>query len=196
MSAGVGRFTGVARLLHWTMAALILAMLFIGAGMVATVAPAHDVLFAWHKPLGALVLVLAAVRLLWRLGHRPPPLPADLPRLQALAAKASHVALYLLMFAVPLAGWATLSSGGLPASLLGGLVLPALTAADPALFAVLRPLHRVLAYALFALVLVHLAAALYHGLVRRDGVLRAMLGWERRTDAAPDPLQGPIEPAP
>ena len=71
-----------------------------------------------------------------------------------------------------------------------------LEAGNVSVFAVLRPLHRVLAYALFALVLVHLAAALHHGLVRRDGVLRAMLGWERRTDAAPDPLQGPIEPAP
>lgn len=196
MSARGERFTGVARLLHWTMAALVLAMLFIGAGMVATVAPAHDVLFAWHKPLGALVLVLAAVRLLWRLGHRPPPLPADLPRLQALAAKGSHVVLYVLMFAVPLAGWATLSSGGLPASLVGGLVLPAITDADPALFAVLRPLHRVLAYALFALVLVHLAAALHHGLVRRDGVLRAMLGWERTSEPAPGADPVPVEPAP
>jgi cytochrome b561 len=176
------RFTLVARVLHWLMAAMILAMLFIGVGMVATVSERYDQLFALHKPLGVAVLALAALRLLWRLFHRPPPLPADLPRPQALAAKASHLLLYALMFALPLIGWATLSSGGYPASLGGGWVLPPLLAADPQWHAWLRPLHRWLAYLLFATVLLHFAAALYHGLVRRDGVLASMLGAEPRGD--------------
>ena len=173
-------FTTVARALHWLMAAMILAMLFVGAAMVITVTPRHDQLFAIHKPLGIAVLVLAALRLLWRLGHKPPPLPAELPVMEALAAKSAVLILYALMFLLPLIGWATLSSAGYPVSLGSGLVLPPIAPVNVSLFAWLRPLHRVLAYALFATVLGHLAAALYHGLVKRDGVLASMLGWERR----------------
>lgn len=185
MNASPGpRFTAIARVLHWLMALLILAMLFIGAGMVTAVSDLHDRLFALHKPLGIAVLVLAALRLLWRLWHRPPPLPVDLARAQVWAAKASHVLLYALMFLLPLVGWATLSSGGYPVTLGAGWVLPPILPADAGLYAWLRPLHRWLAYALFAAVLLHLAAALHHGLVRRDGVLAAMLGWERRRAAS------------
>jgi cytochrome b561 len=173
------RFSTLARVFHWLMALMILAMLFVGAAMVATVSERHQQLFSIHKPIGIAVLILAALRLIWRLTHRPPPLPADLPRAQAFAALASHVLLYVLMFALPLIGWATLSAGGYPVSLGDSLVLPPIAPADPDLYAVLRPLHRWGAYALFALVLLHLSAALHHGLVRRDGVLASMSGWER-----------------
>jgi cytochrome b561 len=174
------RFGIVARMFHWLMALMILAMLFIGAAMVATLSEPHQQLFSIHKALGIAVLMLAALRLTWRLTHRPPPLPADLSRAQAFIARASHVLLYVLMFALPLIGWATLSAGGYPVSLGGSLVLPPIAPADPHFYAILRPLHRWLAYALFALVLLHLSAALHHGLVRRDGVLASMSGWERR----------------
>lgn len=172
-------FGGVARVLHWLMAVMVLCMLFIGVGMVATVSALHDQLVNIHKPLGIAVLVLAALRLLWRLFHRPPALPADLSPMQAMGAKVSHWLLYGLMFAIPLVGWAMLSAAGLSVTLGGGIVLPPLVPMNGAWYACLRPLHGVLAYGLFVLVLVHLGAALHHGLVRRDGVLRSMLGWER-----------------
>ena len=176
MSATPTTFTPAARTLHWLMAALILAMLFIGVGMVASVSERHEWLLAIHKPLGIAILLLAVVRLTVRLRHRPPPLPADLPVLQKLAALASHWLLYFLMLAMPLIGWAMLSAGGYPVMLSGSLRLPPIFPVSPVAFAVLRHLHGIFAMLLFLTFLAHMAAGLYHGLIRRDGVLASMLG--------------------
>ncbi|TYT26995.1 cytochrome b [Luteimonas viscosa] len=168
-----GHFDALARLLHWGMAVLVMAMLFVGVGMVASLA-LRPMLIELHRPLGIAILLLALVRLYHRWRSPPPPLPADLPRPQALAAKASHWLLYALMLAMPLLGWSMLSAGGYPVPMVGALRLPALVPHDPTLYAWLRGAHGVLGYALFALVLMHLAAALYHAWVRRDGVFDAM----------------------
>ena len=162
------------RILHWLMAALILAMLFIGIGMVASVSERHEWLLHIHKPLGIAILVLAVVRLAVRLRNPPPSLPADLPRLQKLAAHASHWLLYALMIAMPLVGWAMLSAGGYPVMLSDSLRLPAIFPTNAIAFAILRHLHTWLAMLLFLTFLAHMAAALFHGLVRRDGVLSSM----------------------
>jgi cytochrome b561 len=167
-------FSPLARLLHWTMAPLIVAMLFIGVGMVATVSRAHDTLIALHRPLGIALLVLVLLRVGVRIRRGSPPLPGDMPAPQRIAANASHVALYALMIAMPLIGWAMLSAAGYPITLYGPLHLPPIAPHDVALFAVLRALHTWLAFALFATVLLHLAAALFHGLIRRDGVFSSM----------------------
>ncbi|KJV24639.1 cytochrome b, partial [Luteibacter yeojuensis] len=135
-------FHPVARLLHWLMAAMILAMLFIGAGMVSTLAEKHATLVAIHRPLGMCIFVLALVRLGFRLVHRPPPLPADLPAWQKLAATGSHWLLYALMILMPLIGWGMLSAGKYPVLMGGGFVLPPILPQDPALFAWLREAHR------------------------------------------------------
>jgi cytochrome b561 len=156
------------------MALGLLAMLFIGAGMAASVSARHEWLLQLHKPLGIALLALAVIRLVTRLATRHPPLPADLAPVQALAARVSHWLLYALMLSLPLLGWAMLSAAGDPVSLGGGLNLPPLLAPDARTFALLRTAHGYLAYLLFCTVLVHLAAALYHGLIRRDGVLRSM----------------------
>lgn len=168
-----GHFDTLARLLHWGMAVLVMAMLFIGVGMVASLA-LRPMLIELHRPLGIAILLLALVRLYHRWRSPPPPLPADLPRPQLLAAKASHWLLYALMLAMPLLGWSMLSAGGYPVQMVGALELPAFVPHDPTLYAWLRDAHGVLGYALFALVLMHLAAALYHAWVRRDGVFDAM----------------------
>lgn len=168
------RFNRPARLLHWTMAALILAMLFIGVAMVTSLAHYHT-LAALHRPLGIGILVLAVVRLLNRWRHPPPELPSDLPGWQRRAAHVSHVLLYGLMLALPLVGWAMLSAAGYPIGLAGSLVLPPILPRDPSLYAWLRPLHTILAYTLFCLILAHLGAALMHGLIRRDGVFSSMV---------------------
>lgn len=178
-------FDPVARVLHWTMALMILAMLFIGVAMVASVSQ-RPWLIALHRPLGATILLLAIWRLIHRLRHRPPPLPADLPRWQAAAALASHCLLYALMLAMPLVGWAMLSAGNYPIVLFGGVQLPPLLTPDPAIYAWLRDAHGWGARLLFATVLLHLSAALYHAWVRRDGVFASMAGTRKRTSAVPD----------
>jgi len=180
MNNTTGMFALPARILHWLMAAMILAMLFIGVGMVASVSERHEWLLRIHKPLGIAILLLAVVRLAVRLRHPPPPLPADLPMLQKLAAHASHWLLYALMIAMPLVGWAMLSAGGYPVMLGASLRLPAILPASATAFAILRHLHGWLALLLFLTFLAHLGAALYHGLIRRDGVLASMLGGRRR----------------
>lgn len=163
-----------ARVLHWSMAAAILAMLFVGAAMVVSLRH-RELLLDLHRPLGLLILVLAVVRLINRWRNPPPRLPADLPRIQALAATASHWLLYALMLAMPLVGWAMLSAGAYPVTIVDGLHLPPILPHDAVLYGVLRPLHRVLAYLLFFTIIAHLGAALYHLWIRRDGVFGQMV---------------------
>jgi cytochrome b561 len=167
-------FPLLSRLLHWTMALLILAMLFIGVAMVSSLSDYHR-LVAIHRPLGILLLVLVALRLVNRLVSPPPPLPSGMPAVLRLAAQASHWLLYGLMFAVPLVGWAMLSAAGYPIQLVGSLHLPAILPPDRALYAVLRPLHTEFAFLLLATFLAHLGAALTHALIFKDGVFRSMV---------------------
>ncbi|QVM93336.1 cytochrome b [Pseudomonas entomophila] len=163
-------FHPLARLLHWLMAALILAMLFIGVAMVGDLSPRHPLLVELHKATGLALLALVVLRIALRLTLPHPPLPRALPRAQRLAAGASHLLLYTLMLAMPLLGWAMLSAGGYPRP----LQLPAIAPHDLRLYALLRQAHGWAGYLLFATILLHLGAALMHALVRRDGVLRSM----------------------
>lgn len=162
------------RVVHWLMAAMVLAMLFIGVGMVSTAGPLYPVLLAWHRPVGIAILVLVLIRLPLRLATGAPPLPGDLRPTQKAIAKGSHVLLYASMIAMPLIGWGILSSGGYPIRLAEGLTLPAILPHDLGLYSALSMMHTAVALLFFALILAHLAAALMHGLIRRDGVLRSM----------------------
>lgn len=174
MSRDTRRFTLPARILHWLMAAAILAMLLIGAGMVSTTTSRYPALLAWHRPIGLAILILALIRLAVRLTHRPPPLPADLPAIQVAAAKGSHYLLYALMIGMPLIGWAMQSAGGYPITVWKGLELFPILPHDIVVYGWLRLAHGLLAYAFFLLILGHLGAALFHALVRRDGVFQSM----------------------
>ncbi len=182
---GVGqRFTVVQRALHWLMAVCILAMLFIGVGMVSTVMPKYLSLVSIHKPLGIAILVLALIRLLTRLRYGAPSLPADLPEPMKLAAHLSHYAFYVLMIAMPLIGWGMVSAAAYPVVLFGGVNLPAILPQSGSLHTLLWNAHFYLAFAFFALILLHVAAALFHALVRRDGVFAAMAPVSIRDEVA------------
>jgi cytochrome b561 len=185
MSSNAMRFTVLQRSLHWLMAACILAMLFIGVGMVSTIMPKYVSLLATHKTLGITILVLALIRLAVRARYGAPALPADLPEPMRLAAHLSHYALYALMISMPLIGWAMMSAGAYPVVLYGGIRLPAILPQSSELHALLWNAHFYLAFAFFALVLLHLAAALFHALVRRDGVFESMAPVPSRDEAAP-----------
>ncbi|QBN09271.1 cytochrome b [Enterobacter vonholyi] len=181
-------FNILARSLHWLMAVMILAMLFIGVAMMTSLH--HRIwLIDLHRPLGVAILLLALVRLVNRLLSRTPPLPADLPVWQVLAAKASHWMLYGLMLAMPLLGWAQLSAAGLPIVMFDGVNLPAIVTASPTLYAWCHDAHSLLAKLLFAVVLVHLSAALVHAWIYRDAVFSSMAKGGKSAAATQDGLK-------
>ena len=174
------QFPRFSRILHWTMAAMILTMLFIGIGMVASLADYHW-LISIHKPLGIAILVLVAIRLVNRLINPPPPLPPDLPALDRIAINASIRVLYFLMFALPLVGWGMLSAADYPIVLWSSLSLPPILPHNAELYAVLRTTHTVLAFLLFATFIGHFSGALMHALIFRDGVFESMASWKTMT---------------
>ena len=171
MTPTLQRFTPLQRALHWIMAICILAMLFIGVGMVSTIRPDYLTLVSIHKPLGMVILILALIRLVVRLTRGAPRLPPDMPEPMKLAAHLSHLAFYALMIALPLIGWGMLSAAEYPV-IVAGIQLPWILP-----HTLLWNAHRFLALCFFALILVHFAAALFHALVRRDGVFQAMAPW-------------------
>jgi len=173
------RFAAASRLLHWLMAPMIIAMLFIGVGMAASVSRRYDLLVSIHRPLGIAILVLCVARIVNRFINPPPDLPDTVSPLQRFAAKASHIVLYALMLMMPLVGWGMLSAARYPIVFYGPLRLPPILPHDLTLYASLRDLHTILAYLLFATFLAHFGAALYHGLIRRDGVFGSMASWEQ-----------------
>jgi cytochrome b561 len=181
----IHRFNPLQRTLHWVMAVCILAMLFIGVGMASTVAPEYLTLVNIHKPLGIVILILALIRLVVRLRYGAPALPVDLPEPMKLAAYLSHYALYALMIAMPLIGWAMLSAAKYPVVLWPGIWLPPILPLNPGLHTLLWNAHFYLAFLFFALILMHLAAALFHALIRRDGVFDSMGPLLKHDEAAP-----------
>jgi cytochrome b561 len=172
--ADIQRFAPVQRVLHWVMAICILAMLFIGVGMVSTIMPKYLGLIEVHKTLGIIVLILVLIRIVARWRYGAPPLPASLPAPMKLAAVLSHYVLYGLMIVMPLLGWAMLSAGAYPVVLLWGLRLPPILPQSEFWHTVLWDAHHYLGLLFYAVILAHLAAALMHALIRRDGVFQAM----------------------
>jgi cytochrome b561 len=147
--------------------------------------PKFLTLVSIHKPLGIAILVLALLRVAVRLRYGAPPLPSDLPVPMKLAAELSHYALYALMIAMPLIGWAMQSSAAYPIVLFGGARLPAILPQSDSLHALLWDAHFYLAFVFFALILMHVAAALFHAFIRRDGVFNAMAPVSIHDEVAP-----------
>jgi cytochrome b561 len=181
------RFALQSRILHWLMAVLLLAMLFIGAAMVASLGD-YSRLVSIHRPLGVLILILAVIRLANRLVTKLPPFPPTMSHLERRVAVASEWLLYALMIALPLIGWGMLSAGHYPIVMFGSVHLPPILPPNPTLFAVLRKAHTILAYLLFFTFLAHLGAVLFHTLIIRDRLLDRMAIWpirsRRRQDEA------------
>jgi cytochrome b561 len=173
------QFPALSRVLHWTMAAMVLTMLGIGIAMVASLADYHA-LVSIHRPLGIAILALAVLRFVNRLLNPPPPLPATVSRLERVTATAAEYSMYGLMFVLPLVGWGMLSAARYPVVLFGSVHLPFILPHDAPLYATLRRAHTVLAYLLFLMFLAHFGAILFHTLIVRDGMLSRMLPWHVR----------------
>lgn len=169
-------YGGVAIGFHWLVALLVLSMIpfgFVMANM--DLSPQKLEFYSWHKSFGIVVLTLAALRLVWRLFNPPPPLPADVPGWQKFASQVVHYGLYAALFAMPLSGWLMSSAAGFTVSPFKLFDLPNLVAKDEALFKLFRQAHELIAFAIIGLLALHVGAALYHHVVRRDGVLARML---------------------
>lgn len=170
----------MAQTLHWLLGLALIGVFALGLYMAdLPFSPQRLKLYSWHKWVGMTLLALSLFRLVWRLTHRPPALPASLaqamPAWQHQAHHATHHALYLLFLAVPLLGWAYTSAAGFPVVLFGLWQMPDFVPASKELADLLKPLHRLSAYAMAALVVLHIAAALKHQWLDRDGLVLRML---------------------
>jgi cytochrome b561 len=175
------QFTAFSRLLHWTMAAMVLAMLCIGVAMVVALGSYHALL-AIHRPLGIAILLLVIVRFANRLLSPLPPFPATMSPMERRMATAGELTMYGLMFALPLVGWGMLSAARYPIVLFGSVHLPFILPQDPMLYAILRKAHTILAYLFFLVFFGHFAAVLFHTLIVRDRLLLRMAPWNVRAN--------------
>ncbi|MGR3588862.1 MAG: cytochrome b [Paracoccaceae bacterium] len=169
-----------ARWLHWTVAALVLAMIPVGALMVqeGLGRSLQNSLFIFHKNTGVIVGLLVTARLLYRWRNPPPKLPQGLPLWQRRVAFWTHAFLYTLIVIMPISGYVRVRSGGFPIELLDAMGIGTLLPKSDAVANAAKSLHYAGAWALVILVAMHIGAALQHALIKRDGVFERM--WPRK----------------
>jgi cytochrome b561 len=159
--------------LHWLMAILIIGLVAVGLYMTRIPISLEKLkLYGWHKEYGILVLMLAMLRIVWRIGNISPLLPDTLPLWQKFGAHAVHWAFYGFMFALPITGWLLTNAAGLPVSFFGLFVLPDPISADPNLQHLFTEIHKWLAYGLILTFCAHVGAALKHHFINKDDILR------------------------
>lgn len=164
----------IAIIFHWLMAILIISLLAVGLYMTdLTIGIQKLKLYGLHKAFGILVLILAILRIIWRLSNKTPML--RIPKLELIAARLAHLALYAFMLAMPLSGWLMTSAAGLPPSFFGLFTLPSLVAPNDELRELFAQAHEWLAYGLITLIIIHTLAALKHHFIDKDDILRRML---------------------
>ena len=172
----------LSKALHWLIALLLVAMAWLGLTMGELPnGPDKIATYALHKSIGLTILALVLLRLGWRLYAGAPETVPGTPRWQERIAALTHLALYLLLLALPLSGWLLNSAAGFPLQWFGLFNLPAIVGKDHDLHELAEGIHELLFWALVALVVAHAAAAFYHHLFQRDATLARMLprGWLR-----------------
>uniref|UniRef100_Q47CA7 Cytochrome B561, bacterial n=1 Tax=Dechloromonas aromatica (strain RCB) TaxID=159087 RepID=Q47CA7_DECAR len=169
-------YTKTAKALHWLMAILLFGLLALGFYMHdLPLSPDKLKLYSWHKWAGVTAFLLLAVRLLWRLSHRPPALPDSMPKLMQFAAHAGHLMLYGLMIAIPLTGWLMSSAKGFQTVYFGLLPIPDLLDKNKELGDLLALVHKSLNLLFVAVLAGHIGAALKHHFIDKDDILTRML---------------------
>lgn len=170
-------YSPVARTFHWITAALVLTSIPIGIVMVnvPNLGPTGDRLYHLHRSIGATVLFITIFRLIYRLRHPAPPLPADMPAWQQTAAHGTHWALYTLLIVQPIMGWIATSAYRAPTLYFWLFELPPIWKEDRAFSEAMFRVHMMSGIIITALILVHIAAALYHHVARKDRVLMGMV---------------------
>ena len=176
--------------LHWTIAGLILLVQLPSGVVMGELGrgPLQNALYFTHKNVGIIVLLLAVVRLAWRLRNPGPALPRDLPGWQAAAARLTHFLLYALIFVMPVSGYLYTAAGGFPVPLLGIVELGGLAPRNKPLADAMGAVHYWSQWLLYLAAAAHVGGALQHHFVRRDDVLRRMLPYRERSAG---PATGP-----
>jgi len=170
------RYTGVAQLFHWLIAGLIVTQFILGWTAVDLPLGMHKLaLFARHKSFGMTVLVLAILRLLWRFKHPPPDLPPAMTPVERVLARATHIAFYVLLFAMPITGWMMSSAKNYSVSWFGLFTWPDLIGQNETAFNILKATHDTLSFILFGIAVLHVLAALKHHFWNKDDVFLRML---------------------
>ncbi|WP_424135809.1 cytochrome b [Roseomonas chloroacetimidivorans] len=172
------RYGAVSRAFHWATVALVLTAASFGL-WIAHARPDDEAfklaLYNIHESIGVTIWAVTLARLAWRLGHPPPPLPADLPRALAFAARANHTAFYVWLLSMPVVGFVATNAWGFPFSWFGLIPLPDPVGKNVPLAETLTLIHRLMAWSLIGMIVLHVAGALWHQFIRRDGTLRKML---------------------
>ena len=169
-------YTISARLLHWLTAILVLSMIPFGILMVRVPEGAtQDLLFNLHRSIGAILLPIVIVRLIYRFMNPPLPLPDDVPILQRGVAHAVHWLLYMLLIVQPIVGWTATSAYGAPISVFWLFELPSIWPKNEALAEGLFKLHQMIGFAMAGLICAHIGGALFHHFIHRDRVLMRMI---------------------
>ena len=165
------RYNALARTLHAVIALLIIFNLITGL--------LHDPLskviqlMPVHKSVGLTILVLSIVRVLWRFTWKRPPHAASMSGFEKAASEAMHGLFYVLMIAMPLSGWIFTSVGKYPNTWFGLFPWPGLgLSKSDAIVGLSHEFHEIVGYAMIALVLGHIAAALRHQFLLKDNLLR------------------------
>jgi cytochrome b561 len=173
---GAVAYTVTARVLHWLMAVLVLGMIVVGV-IIANEwgGPLQEWLYNLHKSTGAILFPLILFRLYYRWTHPPAPLPADIPAIQQFAAHATHYALYALLIAQPLFGWVGTATYPAPVPIYGLFELPQIWPENRALSEQLLFVHKLIGIAIAVVAAMHIGAALFHHVVRKDRVLMRMV---------------------
>jgi cytochrome b561 len=174
-------YGSLSKFLHWAIVLLIIPQYFLAeaAGELPEGDPQIAQLYGVHKSIGLLVLILAVVRVVWKLANRPNPALTDQVVWRRRTAAASHGLLYLLIFLQPLTGWAMSSAAGREVSLFGWVTFPPLVGENHQLHETLESVHEWLFYVLLGVAVVHILAAIYHHVVLKDDTLRRMLPFSR-----------------
>lgn len=177
-----GAYRPAAIALHWIVALLVLSTIPVGIMMLNDDLPrrTQDALFIYHKNLGVVIFLLVVIRIAYRAFNRPPPLPASVPPIQGAIAKATHVLLYALLLVMTISGYVYVTAGDYPLELFDAIGVPHLVSPNEDIADIAQAIHVTTRFPLVLLIILHTGAALYHALIRRDGVFTRMAPMLRR----------------